>query len=46
MAINVLEKWGRKSWPEGITKALTELSEAEPDDDVRERIEELLKNST
>ncbi len=43
MAIKALESWDKRSWPESITKALLELSETEPDADVKERIDELLK---
>lgn len=41
-ALNVLERWGRRAWPEQAVPALAEAVAAEPDDHVRRRLDGLV----
>lgn len=43
MALRVLEAWNRKSWPQGTEAILKELYDIEPDSDLKESIEAILK---
>ena len=42
MALNTLAAWGPEAWPEDVRSVLAMALSAEPDDDVRERIDRLL----
>ncbi len=42
MALRTLAAWGEEEWPEEVRPALAEALAAEPDDDVRQRIERVL----
>ena len=44
MALKTLHEWGRPAWPESAEAALRAAHEAEPRDDVRTRIAELLED--
>jgi len=46
MALNTLAAWGPEAWPEDVRPVLTTALSAEPDDDVRQRIERLLSGQT
>ena len=42
MAINALHKWGRDRWPPAAEFALNDALRGEPEDDVRQRLQDLL----
>ena len=46
MALDTLAAWGSEAWPDEVRPALTAALSAEPDDDVRQRIESLLAGQT
>ena len=46
MALRTLAAWGPEAWPEDVRPVLTAALSAEPDDDVRQRIEQLLSGQT
>jgi hypothetical protein len=46
MALRTLAAWGPEAWPEDVRPVLTTALSAEPDDDVRQRIERLLSGQT
>ncbi len=43
MALKALQAWNKSSWPEETIDILSELFKIEPDSNVRERIEDILK---
>ena len=45
LAIKALREWGVEHWPEGTKQALEEALALEPNDDVKERIEQLLEKT-
>ena len=42
MAINALHEWGRDRWPPAAESALKDALRGEPEDDVRQRLQDLL----
>ncbi len=43
MAVNALAAWSREDWPSGLKDALGRAAECEPNEDVRERMQKVLR---
>jgi hypothetical protein len=43
MAVNALAAWSREDWPSELKKALERAVRCEPKEDVRERMQKVLK---